>query len=195
MRHKRGCAKIPTLLNALLPLLGGVRLFAIVAAAAWTIHTATAAVAEEGPPRLRVARRDATTVIGEFGALRADTLLLNDPERGAQSAIAFRTIQTLERSRGIQGHSLEAAGIGLGAGVLVGTLLGSYLQPREGSGAEVSFAARGAILVGGAGAAIGALIGAGWKWEDWQRMRVEELHVLMGLRAPGLVEVVLEKRF
>jgi hypothetical protein len=171
------------------------RFIACVLAAVATIHFPATATAEEGPSRLRVTERDASRVVGTFGGLRGDTLLLMDRSHGAPYAIAFPAIETLERSRGIHGHGLAGAAIGFCAGAIVGGVIGAALQPREGSGSDSHFAAGGAILIGTAGAVVGALAGRGWRSEVWRPMPVQELHLLVGLSTPGAPEVILAKHF
>lgn len=144
--------------------------------------------------RLRITERNASQHVGTFGGWREDTLLLNR-SGGRTAAIALPAIATAEESRGVHGHSLAAAGFGLAAGVIAGSMLGARLQPLEGTGANSSFAVGGAIVFGAAGALIGALAGTGWRSEAWRPISKRELRLEMGLNPSGTPQWMLVRRF
>jgi hypothetical protein len=108
-------------------------------------------------------------------------LLLRDRTDSSQRSIPLESIASLQRSTGVHDHGLQGAAIGFGVGALAGVLVGGAIQPREGTGANASWALGGAVLLGAGGALIGALIGASQRDETWRSMSVHEPN-LSGVR-------------
>ena len=116
-------------------------------------------------------------MVGKLLEFRSDSVRLLTGEPPTDSlALAFHSIESLERSRGQQSQAAHGAWVGLGAGAAVGLLLGAMtyeecvgcLAPdpgRAGSGLI------GAVLGGLFGMGVGALIGRSVHAERWESVR------------------------
>jgi len=136
--------------------------------------------------------------VGRILAVRADTLLLGEAERGDSLLLLVPQIVRLEISRGRRTHRTRGALIGLAAGASLGAFAG-YLSgddpPRtagflSGDLGGPSTAAEKAVVTGVAFGLVGSLVGVivGWRrTDDWADVPLDRVTLSI---APGPSEGV-----
>lgn len=160
-------------------------------------------VAQEDTPvvpgaRVRVfaPRVDVKPLPGTVVALGADTLVLDVDGWHREVwqprvSIPLAFLERIEVSRGKKGKSKAITGAVIGFVVTapIGGLFGYFVcaiqYPPVGENCIVETVA-GALLIGGLGAGIGALIGSAFKAELWEAVPLEEIRVGLSGAADGL---------
>ena len=112
-----------------------------------------------------------------------DTLWVRHDQHADTAAIALDQLARVDLSRGPQPRARRGAGLGFVAGALAGALWGaaSYKgcqapQPCiDFAGSNSASATAGAVVVGAAGAVIGALVGAQVRREGWRPVPLERV--------------------
>jgi hypothetical protein len=111
---------------------------------------------------------------GELVAMTTDTVFIREAGGDRTVALPTGTLTQLQVSRGIGTRTGKGALLGLGVGAGTGLLLGvaTSLEGCEGfcQDVEPGQILVVAVLLGGVGAGIGALIGSTSRGERWQRL-------------------------
>ena len=112
-------------------------------------------------------RKQSGTVV----EVRDDTLLFMADKRSVRTFVPTASLTSLEVSRGSRSHTLAGAGLGFLTGAVAGGVIGGTsgsTTNNEESGLAVAF---GALVGGGAGLVIGAIIGSRHT-ERWDALRL-----------------------
>ena len=125
--------------------------------------------------RAKATAAGAQWIQGEFVRMTSDTVFIRDPSAADTLRLATSSLTHFQVSRGLHARTGKGALLGLGIGAGTGLLLGLAASaesctgfcPVEVGPGEILAAA---ALLGGVGAAIGALIGSASHGERWQRI-------------------------
>jgi hypothetical protein len=134
--------------------------------------------------RVRLFVSDRSTAAGRLSSLgqkhtgtvievRGDTLLFTAENQSTPILIPTASLTGLEVSRGKRSHILADAGLGLLAGVLAGGVIG-YVSAHDAAknGDDLAYfrVPVGALLGGGVGIVVGAVVGATRSRERWETL-------------------------
>jgi hypothetical protein len=144
----------------------------LLAAAAWSdaLAQSQAAVQKGQRVRVRFAAAHTPDLVGVVRAIRTDTLVVSrDSEPGGRMVTAFplSSVSRLQVSRGRHSRWGRGLLIGLGAGAVTGAILGATVQPDWFFTRRV-LVEMGAVVFAPIGGAVGVVIGALTKTEQWE---------------------------
>jgi hypothetical protein len=130
-------------------------------------------VAEGSRIRVTLLARHTPKVIGSVLALSADSLIMTTTVDTLPAAIARIDVKKLELSRGMHSNAGKGATIGALAGaVLLGALIASAASIDATSNETVVMGMAGAAVGAVGGAAVGAVIGSASRSERWEKVPV-----------------------
>ncbi|NNG16791.1 MAG: hypothetical protein HKM89_09950 [Gemmatimonadales bacterium] len=138
--------------------------------------------------RLRIRTLDDPSTVTEawYAGQTADTLYVVwvTSQHGKPEAVPFERIGTLERSRGMKSHALQGMVVGLGVGAIASLALSSENCGGSNQDDVGSCLGQGMVLLGVPGVALGALVGAVYRTERWEKVPTYPLPVQVGF-LPG----------
>lgn len=146
--------------------------------------------------RVRVTspRDDVRKYVGTITALRGDTLVMAGT-RGSRS-IALDNVTALDVSTGTRTQVGRSALIGFGAGALLGGVAGAaaYREPDFFFQNAAQMGAVSALFFGGVGMVAGAVVGALYRTDRWER-RDPPLRAAIGGSRSGGVSLSVSRAF
>jgi hypothetical protein len=145
--------------------------------------------------KLRIRTLDDPSTVTEawYVGQTADTLyVLNvlTPPGGQPEAVPFERIRTLERYRGMKWHMLQGMAVGLGVGAIASLALSSENCGGSNQDDVASCFGQGMVLLGVPGVVFGALVGALWRTERWEKVPTHPVPVHVGFLPGSRVVVV-----
>ncbi len=121
--------------------------------------------------RMRIKTENGEELIGRIKEYDAHSLTIFTDS--TEQSIAYADMVRLQRSLGVHSHFIKGTLIGLGAGMIVGGVAASNIEQTTEAGVVETFAAIATFLMGtGGGTLLGAIFGAGFKREKWERLEI-----------------------
>lgn len=142
--------------------------------------------------RVRASTPRAATVTGRLVAASADTLRVLRDRAADTVSVAVSRLTSLDLSTGQHKRRLAGAAIGFFGGAALGAVVGAVTYRKQACAPGTWFCdypgragdmVAGAVLFGGAGTIVGAIVGAG-RADTWQRVIPRET-TQVGLVVPG----------
>ncbi len=112
--------------------------------------------------------------VGTVVEVRGDTLLFTPDHQSTPALVPTESVTEIEMSRGMHSHVLAGAGLGFLAGAVTGGVIGyalAHTPPSDDGDYGPLVGAVGAVILGGVGVGVGALIGSR-QTERWERLRL-----------------------
>jgi hypothetical protein len=136
--------------------------------------------------RIRVLDDPSTVTEAWYVGETADTLYVVwvTSQHGQPEPVPIERITTLERYRGMKSHTLQGMAVGLGVGAMASLALSSENCGGSYQDDVASCLGQGMVLFGVPGVALGALVGAVWRTERWERIPTYPVPVHVGF-LPG----------
>jgi hypothetical protein len=127
---------------------------------------------------------------GTVNEVRGDTLLFTADHQSTQTLVPTASLTGLEVSRRNGSHALAGAGLGFLAGVVAGGAIGlvsAHHAAKTGDDLAYLRVPAGAVLGGGVGIAVGAILGSTSAKERWEPLKLPiSIGLLPSTHAIGL---------
>ena len=132
---------------------------------------------------------------GTVDAVKADSIVLSAKKDQSRMVILIASVTRLRVVRGRRGHLLAGAGVGAAVGAAAGLIAISPEGTCTGSGNYGELCALAVAVSIGAGAALGALVGALVRTERWVPVPLDQLRVSFAPQRDGRFAFGLSVRF